>query len=92
MDIELKSDATQSERLVKVDWVVLRQAVERITVRMHLIGYLSLTFYVPLSLTLAFAVSNRSAWCLVAKRGPRNHVVLRVRRIAHASVTRLWME
>jgi len=83
MDLEIKSDGMTGE-LAKIDWQVLRQAVERVVARMHLSSYLKFA--------VAFAVTNRSAWCVLGKRDETKQTCsLIIERIAYAEVTRLWL-
>lgn len=91
MDLEIKSDQS-SGPLANVDWEVLDQAVERVLMRLRMAGFLSYA--------AAFAVTGRSAWCVVGTRefgsqaGARGRTRefqnLYVRRIKHANVSQLW--
>ena len=86
MDIELKSDEIVSDDLAKVDWEVLSQAVERVTMKMRNQGYLSKAF--------SFAVSNRSAWYLWTSRQDLEGAgtpTLHLHRVTHGLVRKIWL-
>lgn len=89
MDLEMKgtlNDPPGLNNIAHNDWAVLKQATERTRVRLFLAAYLSVT--------VAFAVTNRQAWCLIGRRyfeGKEVRVDLLFWRINHASITRLWM-
>lgn len=65
MDLGIKSVGKTGEPTT-LDWEVLNQAVERVVVRMHLSGYLKFA--------VAFAVTGRSAWCVLGKRKFRKNL------------------
>ena len=84
MDLEIKSD-TRSGRLAEVDWDVLNQAVERVVMRLRMAGFLSYA--------VAFAVTGRSAWCVVGERrfqSGREIMQLNLCRITYRYVSLLW--
>lgn len=84
MDLEIKSDLC-SGGLAEVDWRVLDQAVERVLMRLRIAGFLSFA--------VAFAVTGRSAWCIVGVRRfeSRQEIQqLNVCRISHSAVALLW--
>ena len=84
MDIEIKSDTSNSDNLASVDYEVLQQAVERVTMRMRNQGYLKMAF--------AFAVTGRSAWYLMVERPEMlKKAKLWVDRVDHDAVGDLWM-
>jgi hypothetical protein len=70
----------------------VQRTVERVVVRMHLYGYLKFA--------VAFAVTDRSAWCVLGKREFRKNspneaekqiVSLLIERVEHVAVKRLWL-
>ena len=84
MDLEIKSDKG-SRRLAAVDWEVLDQAVERVVMRLRMAGFLSYA--------VAFAVTGRSAWCVVGERRLETRKEFRqlyVCHVAHSDVSLLW--
>ena len=84
MDLEIKSDLC-SGGLAEVDWRVLDQAVERVLMRLRMAGFLSCA--------VAFAVTGRSAWCVVGERRfeSRQEIQqLNVCRVSHSAVALLW--
>ena len=88
MDIEIKSDVIDHLTLAVVCIDVLIQACKRAVVRHQLYAYLRYS--------VAFAVSNRTAWCVVAHRtvdadGVGEDVSVNLWRIPHSSVARIWM-
>lgn len=88
MDIEIKSDVLEHFNLAVVCIDVLIQACKRAVTRHQLYGYLRYS--------VAFAVSNRTAWCVVAHRtvdatGDGEDTSVNLWRIPHSSVARIWM-
>jgi hypothetical protein len=89
MDLEIKSDCKTGDNPTTLDWQVLNQAVERVAVRMHLSGYLKFA--------VAFAVTGRSAWCVLGKRefltnkSEKQIVSLHIERVKHVAVKKLWL-
>jgi len=84
MDLEIKSDG-KSGQLVEGDWLVLDQAVERVVTRLNMAGFLSWA--------LAFAVTGRSAWCVLGERRFESCQEIRqvnLCRVQHNSVSALW--
>lgn len=86
MDLEIKSDfhSKDSDNLAKIDYEVLKQAVERVSMRMDNQGFLRVAY--------AFAVTGRSAWFLnVKRRHPTEKPLLWVYRVQHSDGGDLWM-
>lgn len=84
MDLEIKSDL-RSDGLAEVDWQVLNHAMERVLMRLRLAGFLSYA--------VAFAVTGRSAWCVVGERrfeSRKEIMQLNVCRVTHIAVSLLW--
>ena len=85
MDLEVKSDLVDSNTVAKIDYELLKQAVERVSMRMHNQGFLKLA--------LAFAVTGRSAWFLLVRRTDPAGAspTLWLDRVSHNDVGSIWM-
>ena len=84
MDLEIKSDSVDSDKLAKIDYEVLKQAVERVSMRMRNQGFLKMAF--------AFAVTGRSAWFLFVQRAePLDKPTLWADRVPHRDVGNMWI-
>lgn len=84
MDIVIKSDAVVQSAFAVVCVEVLLQACKRAVVRRQLYAYLKYS--------IAFAVSNRTAWCVVvhATDDDVDETRIMLWQIPHSSVPQIW--
>ena len=85
MTLEIKCAKSDGACLVSTDWAVMKQAAERVAMTLRMSGFLARV--------TSFAMTDRSAWCVVATRSATSSsdiLAVEFVRISQSTVSELW--